>query len=82
MKRQRLEYPAGVKAFASTVSNLELDECLDGAKDSYLMIMTTIPKGTMRRDATKIIHHGAHKEMKKMELEAAKRTFEKTQRHI
>jgi hypothetical protein len=78
MKRQRLEYPAGVKAFASTVSNLELDECLDGAKDSDLMIMTTIPKGTMRRDAMKIIHHGAHKEMKKIELEAARSTFEKT----
>jgi hypothetical protein len=78
MKRQRLEYPAGVKAFASTVSNLELDECLDGAKDSDLKIMTTIPKGTMRRDAMKIIHHGAHKEMKKIELEAARSTLEKT----
>jgi hypothetical protein len=78
LSRANLQYPAGIRAFASTVSNLELDEVMNETRDADAVVEITIPRGTMRREAMKIFHHHAQREIKKIEAQAAESAVSKS----
>ena len=63
-------YPPGIRPFASSTTFVELDEKFSKALQEPHSINFTIPVGTSRRDAMRMIHHFFTSTIKSIELEA------------
>ncbi|CAE7466663.1 unnamed protein product [Symbiodinium sp. CCMP2592] len=67
---QSKRYPPGIRPFASSTTFGELDEAWTETRGGNTDIKVTIPSGTCRRDAMRIIHHSMTRLIKSIELEA------------
>ena len=69
---QSKRYPPGTRPFASSSTFGELDEGWSQSRENPMTVAVTIPAGTCRRDAMRILHHSMTCHIKSIELEALK----------
>ena len=68
--QEHTRYPPGIRPFASSSTFVELDDAFSRSSTEACNMQLTIPVGTSRRDAMKLIHHFLTRQMKTIELEA------------
>ena len=65
-------YPAGTRPFSSSATQVELDEACTSASAGPLRLQIVVPQGSTYREAMAHVHWTCSKEMRALELEAAK----------
>lgn len=63
-------YPPGIRPFASSTTFVELDEMFSKTTQDAHNLSFSIPTGTSRRDAMRMIHHFFTSQIRSIELEA------------